>query len=186
MTLGAALRELVRHPGELLLRRWNWKVAAFSAILRGGIFLVTNLSAGWEAARGAMLAEFVYRALTAGFYGALSQQFGRIEPHWQGTIGAMAFVPALGHLVEFCIHSLRGTPNLGRSIAASVSFSVLSVLFNLYIMRHGAMIVGGEKARPFGEDMRRIPRLILGFVLVGPRWMWNLVSSTRYREDEKL
>lgn len=168
MTLSQALLELARHPHELLLRRWNWKVAAFSSLFRGAIFLVTNLSAGWDAARAAMLAEFLYRALTAGFYGAISQQFRRVTPQWRGTIGAMVLVPAFAHLIEFCIHSLRGTPNLKKSILASVTFSLISVLFNLHIMRNGAMIVGRE-GRSFTSDMRAMPGLILSFLLAGPR-----------------
>jgi len=176
MTIIQALTELVRNPGELLLRRWNWKVAAFSAALRGGIFLVTNLSAGWEAARGAMLAEFVYRALTAGFYGAVSQQMGRITPPAKGTLAAMLIVPAFAHLIEFCIHTLRGTPNLHNSIAASVAFSILSVLFNLHIMRAGAMIIGKE-GRTFTEDMRMMPRLILSFILFVPAKLLGWVTG---------
>lgn len=167
MTLTQALSELFRHPGEMLIRRWNWKVAAFSAGLRGTIFLLTNLSAGWEAARGAMMAEFIYRALTAGFYGAVSQQFRRITPPGKGTLSAMLLVPAFAHLIEFCIHTLRGTPNLKNSILASVTFSILSVLFNLHIMRAGAMIIGKD-GRTFAEDMRMMPRLILSFLLFVP------------------
>jgi hypothetical protein len=176
MTLSQSLLELVRHPHEMLLRRWNWKVAAFSSLFRGTIFLVTNLSAGWDAARGAMIAEFVYRALTAGFYGAISQQFRRVTPAWRGTIGAVVLVPAFAHLIEFCIHSLRGTPNLKRSIMTSIAFSLLSVLFNLHIMRNGAMIVGRE-GRSFADDMRAMPRLILSFLLILPRTLIGLFSN---------
>jgi hypothetical protein len=176
MTIIAAFSELVRNPGELLVRRWNWKVAAFSAGIRGTIFLLTNLSAGWDAARGAMLAEFVYRALTAGFYGAVSQQMRRITPPRKGTLAAMLIVPAFAHLIEFCLHTLRGTPNLRNSITASVAFSILSVLFNLHIMRAGAMIIGNE-GRSFSDDMKRMPGLILSFLLYVPARLVELVTG---------
>lgn len=176
MTILAAFQELIRNPGELLLRRWNWKVAFFSAVPRAAIFLVANLSAGWDAARSAMLADFVYRLLTAGFFGALSQQMGRITPARKGTLAAVLLVPAFAHLMEFCFHSLRGTPNMRASIGASVAFSILSVLFNLHIMRAGAMIVGKE-SRSFGDDMRMMPKLILSFVLAVPAKVLELVTG---------
>ncbi len=176
MTILAALKELVQNPGELLVRRWNWKVAAFSAAIRATIFLLANLSAGWEAARGAMLAEFVYRALTAGFYGAVSQQMRRITPPRKGTIAAMLIVPAFAHLIEFCLHTLRGTPNLRNSILASVAFSILSVLFNLHIMRAGAMIVGKE-GNSFKTDLKMMPNLILSFITALPRKVIALATG---------
>ena len=123
-----------------------------------------------------MIAEFLYRALTAGFYGAISQQFRRVTPAWRGTLGAIVLVPAFSHLIEFCIHSLRGTPNLKRSIAASVAFSLLSVLFNLHIMRNGAIIVGRE-GRSFADDMRAMPGLILSFLLLLPRALVGLFAN---------
>lgn len=177
MTIVAAFSELIRNPGDTLIRRWNWKVAFFSAVPRAIIFLVANLSAGWDAARSAMLADFVYRLATAGFYGAISQQMGRITPHRKGTLAAILIVPAFAHLIEFCLHSLRGTPNLRNSILASVAFSIVSVLFNLHIMRAGAMVVGKE-ARSFGEDMRMMPRLVLSFLLAVPVKLIELVGRT--------
>ena len=42
---------------------WNWKSALYSSVLRGLIFFFANLTAGLHAAEGAMLAEFVFRAL---------------------------------------------------------------------------------------------------------------------------
>lgn len=80
MTVQAALLELFRNPGRLLLRRWNWKAAIFSPIFRSIIFLCANLTAGWSAVLGAMSAEFIYRCVTAGFYGALTQAFRSAEP----------------------------------------------------------------------------------------------------------
>lgn len=184
MTIVAAFAELIRNPGETLVRRWNWKVAFFSAVPRAIIFLVANLSAGWDAARSAMLADFVYRLLTAGFYGAISQQMGRITPPRKGTLAAVLIVPAFAHLIEFCLHSLRGTPNLRNSILASVAFSILSVLFNLHIMRAGAMTIGKD-SRSFGEDMRMMPRLVLSFALAIPLKLIELVSGPAVSPRER-
>ena len=33
---------LFKNPGELLLRRWNWKSAAYSSTIRAAIFFFAN------------------------------------------------------------------------------------------------------------------------------------------------
>ncbi|MGO9240255.1 MAG: hypothetical protein ACLQBJ_05545 [Bryobacteraceae bacterium] len=156
------------HPVELFIRRWNWKSAMFSALMRGGIFFTVNLKAGWRAAVGAMLVEFAWRTATSGGWGAVTQMLRKVKPDWQAVLGAMLVVPAVSHSIEFTIHYTRGTPVLARSILTSICFTQISNLFNLYAMRRGALIVGAE-ARPLGEDMKRVPALIGGFLLVLPR-----------------
>ena len=163
MTALEVFREIRARPGELLIRRWNWKSAAFSSALRAGIFFCVNLPAGRRAALGAMLAEFLYRGVTAGFYGAITQAFGEADPAWTAGLIVMFLLPLVSHSVELCVHLLRGTPNIFGSVAASVAFTALSTLFNLYAMRRGALVVGSG-ASSVGEDLRRMPGLIVGFV----------------------
>jgi hypothetical protein len=162
------LRWACAHPFELFVRRWNWKSALFSAFFRGLIFFTVNLKAGWRAAVGAMLAEFVWRSATSGGWGAVTQMLCKVRPVWQAVFGSMFVVPLVAHTIEFVIHYTRGTPVLARSILVSICFTQVSDLFNLYVMYKGAMLVG-EGARPFSEDMRRVPALIGGFLLVLPR-----------------
>jgi len=64
---------------------------------------MANLRSGWHAAMGAMLAEWTYRALTSGFYGAMTQTLGETEPEWQGAVAAMALLPLLSHSLEFLV-----------------------------------------------------------------------------------
>jgi hypothetical protein len=45
-SVGAVLIRLMRHPVEHLIRRWNWKSALLSSLLRAAIFFCTNLVAG--------------------------------------------------------------------------------------------------------------------------------------------
>lgn len=175
MTFANALRELVRHPGELLLRRWNWKSALVSSLLRATIFLFANLSAGWRAATGAMLAEFCFRAVTAGFYGAMTQAFCRIEPEWKAGLAAILFVPLVSHSLELTVHLMRGTPKLITSIIASVIFTIISTLFNVYAMRRGALVVC-PGAKSVGSDFRRIPALIGSFLAAGPLALYRVLS----------
>ena len=87
-TLAVVLRKLFLEPHYFLVR-WNWKSALTSSLTRGLVFLFANLTAGWRAAVGAMTAEWVFRALTSGFYGALTQTLGEVEPPWQGSLAAI-------------------------------------------------------------------------------------------------
>ena len=91
-----------------------------SSLWRGSIFLLVNLRSGPKAALGAMLAEFAYRGVTAGFYGALTQAFRSAQPRWLAILS----IPAMSHTFEFLVHWLRGTPNLRSSIAASLVFTL--------------------------------------------------------------
>lgn len=167
MTVLLVLRELCSRPGKLL-RCWNWKAALFSSLFRSILFLCANLTAGWRAATGAMLAEFLLRAITAGFYGALTQAFSRIEPAWKAGLAAMLFVPLISHSLEFGVHLLRGTPKLFTSIVSSLIFTFISTLFNVYAMRRGALLVCPNAAASVGADFRRVPQLIGGFLAAAP------------------
>lgn len=175
-TVGGVLHNLIRHPYELLIRRWNWKSALMSSLFRGLIFFCTNLVAGFRAAVGALVAEFVYRALTAGFYGAMTQSFRHARPEWVASLTAMVLLPAVSHVLEFLVHWARGTPRLYRSIVASVIFTIITTLFNLYAMRRGALVVGPRRDS-LAQDMRRMPRLIGGFVTVLPKAIRRLMRA---------
>jgi hypothetical protein len=176
VSVGEVLLRFVREPGKYLVARWNWKSAVMSSLFRAGIFFFVNLTAGWRAALAAMGTELVYRGLTSGFYGALTEGFSDAEPAWVGALAAMVALPLAGHSLEFLVHWLRGTQKLVPSITASVIFTALSTLFNLYAMRRGALIVGKGRGSLL-DDLKRMPRLVLDFILVIPRWVmrggWN-------------
>jgi hypothetical protein len=160
-----------------LLRRWNWKAALFSSTLRAILFLLANLSAGWRAATGAMAAEFLYRAVTAGFYGAITQAFRKAEPAWAAAISTVALVPLVSHALELTLHLARGTPKIITSLIASVVFTVVSTLFNWYAMRRGALVVG-EDTGSIVDDLKQLPRLICEAVSAGPRSMYRWAART--------
>jgi hypothetical protein len=161
-TIGAVLREVLRHPVRRVGRRWNWKSALLSSLLRAGIFFFVNLRAGWRAALGAMLAEFALRAVLSGYCGALTQAFRRATPRWAATLTVMILLPLANHTLELLLHWLRHTPELKASIIASVSFTAISSAFNLYAMRRGALIVGQER-QPLRRDLVQLPGLLAGF-----------------------
>jgi hypothetical protein len=152
--------------GHLLARRWHWKAAILSAASRGLLFFVVNLGAGLDAAGSAMLAEFTLRAVTAGFYGALTQTFASLQPAWAATLAASLLLPVTAHSVEFALHYVRGTPALAASIGASAAFTVISTQFNLYAMRRGVLIVGAGRLSLAG-DLKRLPLVVAGFCAGG-------------------
>ena len=168
-----AWAEIARHPYQHLVLGWNWKSAVTSAILRGAIFFSTNLSAGRSAAVGALLTEFGYRALLSGVIGSVTQTLRTCQPYWAAALTASVVLPAFSHVVEFTVHSLRGTPRLMTSVSVSIGFSVLTVLFNLYAMRHGVLIADREH-KSLLKDFAAMPRIILGFIAVVPLWLWRL------------
>jgi hypothetical protein len=168
ISVGAALRWIVFHPWQALGRRWNYKAAILSSILRATLFCVTNLSAGVDAALAAMTTEFCFRFATSGFYGAITQAFRRVEPARAGALAAIVVLPLVAHSLEFMAHWLRATPVLGPSILASVVFTILSTTFNLFAMRHGALIVGRER-RSLLSDHAVMPRLVVMFITTAAR-----------------
>jgi hypothetical protein len=172
MTLIRALKGLISRPYELLIRRWNWKAAFFSSFIRATIFFCANLKSGLRVAGGAMLAEYVFRALTSGFYGAMTQTLGEVEPEWQACLGAMVLLPVCSHSLEFTVHWLRGTPHLRASMISSFVFTILSTLFNVYAMRRGTMVVGKGQGGIL-DDLKAFPRLCAGFLSAAPLLVWR-------------
>lgn len=158
-TISAVFLELGRDPKEMLFRRWNWKSAIYSSLCRATIFFAVNLSAGLGEAFGAMTAEFLYRAFSAGFYGAMTQAFRRVEPRWHGALAATALVIGVSHTAELAIHWIRGTPNLWMSILASLCFTGVSTLFNLHAMRQGVFVTGRDGLSVWA-DFRRLPSVL--------------------------
>lgn len=160
------LANLLRDPVPALIHRWNWKSALFSSSCRGAVFFFANLSSGLDAATGALIAEFLYRSVSAGFYGALTQEFRKAEPRWAATLVALIVIPGLSHLIEFAIHWLRATPNLRASIIASLLFTFISTSFNLHAMRRGVLVVGHGQ-QTLAHDMRSLPLTIWTFLTTG-------------------
>lgn len=172
LSASAVLWLIARHPWRYVARRWNYKSAAMSSLVRAALFFTVNLAAGFDAALAAMAVEFLFRFATAGFYGALTQAFRRVEPERTATLTAMVVLPFVGHSLELLVHWSRATPHLAESILASVALTALSTAFNLFAMRRGALIVG-DGSRPLLHDLIEMPTLIASFV-----FSWRSRPST--------
>lgn len=178
ISVGAVLAAMCRQPVRYFVTRWNWKSAVTSALVRGGLFFSTNISAGFEAASWALLLQFAYRVGTSGFWGAFVQAMRNAEPRWLAGLVVGVGLSAVVHGLELLVHWLGGTPELRRSMIVSVGFTVLSSFFNLYIMQRNALLVG-ENAQSLAKDMVAMPRLIAGFVLWPFVLIYRAVRSMR-------
>ena len=158
------------RPHEYLLRRWNWKSALFSASIRAPIFFLATIHRGWKAIGIAVAVEAVVGALASGVYGALAQALRRARPAWAVNLILGLILPVLLQVADYGAHYASGMRRMMISMIASGSFAAISSLFSLYIMRRGTMLVHGE-GTSFAGDMTRIPVLIAGFLLAGPRWL---------------
>ena len=178
LSVAEVLAGIARHPGNLLWRRWNWKSALFSSIIRGAIFFSVNLLGGVTAAVSALVTDLIFRPLVSGFDGAIVESFRSATPTWAATLVIIIALPVINHLIEIVVHWARGTERLGTSLIASVSFSVLSALFNMFAMRRGVLIVGDGRSTIL-EDMRRLPAVIAAFLIAVPRALVQLAGASR-------
>lgn len=170
-------RYLVRHPVEMLIYRWNWKAALFSGLLRSLIYLFTHLKEGWRAALGAMSVEFFFRLIVSGASGSLVQSFHNAQPVWLATLCVMIMLPAFSHMIEFTLHTLNGDVNKGKAIAISITFSILSAIFNLFAMRRDALLVKDDRAQSLGQDLIQLPKIVGEFMFFPLVWLWKRIRK---------
>jgi len=161
-TLSLALMGFFRDPRNTLLRRWNWKSAVMSSLVRGAIFFSINVTHSFEAGVSAFITELVFRGSISGFYGAITQNLSYVRPIWKSALGALVLLPFANHVLEFIVHWSRGTEKLWESIIASVCFTALSSLYHVFIMRRGVMIVG-DGSQSLLRDLAIAPKYAVLF-----------------------
>lgn len=186
-------RNLLHHPAQLLTR-WNWKTALTGAILRASFYYTVYMASreSWIVTLTAVMVELIFRFITTGIAGAVVQSFRRATPVWQANIIVSILLPAFSHTVEFVTHYAQeryfadifaASENSARqrTFAISVLFSVISVLFNLFAMRHGVLLVGaGEETPSLLSDLKRMPRMVGEFTAYLP------VLITKYLEQGRI
>lgn len=169
----AVLADVVRRPRHHLVARWNWKAAFVSGVVRGLLFLAVTRGSGVEAAGAALGVEFAYRVASTGGWSALTQAFRRATPGWAAGLVVMVAIPVTAHALEFGVHLLAGTVELGRAMAASMALTAVSAAFTLFAMRRGVLIVGDADQQPFRRDVAALPGLVAGF------FIWIAVEARR-------
>jgi hypothetical protein len=109
----------------------------------------------------------VLRALTSGFYGAVTQRFRHVEPRWAATATVSILLPIISQAMELGVHWVRGTDALLLSVAASALLTVGSSAFNLHLMRHGVLTVGAD-SESLLHDLRALPVIMFRPVGAAP------------------
>jgi len=171
-----ALAALIRHPIRNILFRWNRKSAALSFFFRGAIFFFATITTHRTGRIEGVAVEACYGACAAGFFGALTQAMRSCNPAWMVELFFAFILPATFQLLNFALHSALGTARFGSGLVASASFTAISALFNLFVMRRGALLIGRE-GKPFSHDLLVLPRLALSFVISIPRNVIQFVAG---------
>ncbi len=184
ITVGGVLSEVVRHPVRRLVRLWNWKTAVVSVVVRASIFFTVNVTSSWNSAVDAVVTECMFRAWMSGTLASLSQAFRRVRPAWRASLVMLLALPALGHGIEFTVHSLRGTDRLYASVAVSILFSMFSCVFSYWLHRRSVLIVG-EGARPFVSDIVELPHAVYDLLVRKPLRWYGVRSCSAGPADEE-
>lgn len=176
VSVGQALSMLLRNPWQQLVLRWNGKAALLSAMFRGVIFLVASIKSHHGGRSSGVLAEALFGAVSAGFFGTLTQALRFARPAWLADLLLAGIFPLVFQVGDFFFHAALGTQVFRIVMIASAVFTVFSSLFNLYIMRRGTLLVGDE-GKPFSQDLSSLPRLALLFVVSGVLKAWCLALN---------
>ncbi len=178
-SLKAVFLNLLRHPIDTLVLRWNWKAAVLSAMLRAPIFFFTYLfkKDGLKLAIGAAVVQSAFRFIFGGINGAIIQSFSKVEPPWHAVLTVPLVLATISHVIEFGVQTVYDNQNnvtgKGRAIAVSVLVSAISAVFNLFAMRRGALLVKDESQQSIWRDLRRMPWLALEFLSFPLVWTWR-------------
>jgi hypothetical protein len=123
--------EIICHPFRKLILNWNWKSAIISSVTRAPIFFAAYLfqKQGLRMAFGAMLVQFIFRAITGGTNGAIIQSFSKVEPVWHAVVTIPIVLTVFMHFGEWILQSafdsFTGTTGKTTAVLISVLGSVI-------------------------------------------------------------
>lgn len=143
-----------------------------SATVRSSIYLLAMTRSGAHACVSLVLVEMAYVSLTAGVYAGMQQRALGLRSPWLGNSLVVIGVPGFAQLFEWLTHRAVGPAAPARAIVVSGIFTLISALFHLHVMRRGVFLTG-DAGRTLAHDLRRIPRLVLDFVL----YPYQLIST---------
>ncbi len=185
MTVGRALARLFQHPFYYFVLHWNWKSALFAAINRGTIFFVATMRRGRAEMSVAVLVEIIFSCATSGIYAAFTQAMRFAQPGWLAACIVALGIPSALYGFDYMAHLYTGMHHVGPAVTFATGLSILSTLFNLFIMRRGAMVVG-EDSQPLWRDLIRIPVLLIQFLIAGPLWVFSVITGRERKKDSKI
>jgi len=155
---------------------WNWKCALLSASARSIVYLVALARSGHHGRLSIVLVEIAYVALTGGVYAAMQQRALGLRSRMLGNWIVALGVPSLAQTFDWLAHRTVGAAVPVRATIAVCVFAGLSALFHLFVMRRGVFLTG--HGRSLFEDLRRIPRLLAGFVAAPVTLAVSLAART--------
>jgi len=174
-SVGEALAPLLRRPHLFFTAQWNWKSALLSAMIRGLIFLIATVRRGAAEIGVAVLVEALFSAAAAGVWGGVTQALRHAWPRWLARLIFIVLLPAAMLTLDAAAHYASGMRRMGLSLIMAAVFSMFSSMFNLHIMRRGALLIGAE-GDTLGRDMARMPGLIAEFVSLLARGGFRFAS----------
>jgi len=175
-----------RQPSlrTLVLACWNWKCAVLSATARSLVYLAALARLRPHGRLSIILVEIAYSGLTAGIYAGLQQRALGARSRALGNLTIAFGVPALAQTIDWLVHRYVGAPVPLRAMVSVTIFAFASGLFNLYVMRRGVFLSG--RGHSLSADFRRIPRLVLGFVIAPVTLMSPAGRSEAAAESEAV
>jgi hypothetical protein len=164
---------------------WNWKCALLSATARSIVYLASLAHSGSRNRLSIVLVEIGYVALTAGVYAGMQQRALELRSRVLGNAIVAFGVPGLAQVIDWFAHRAVGPAVPLRATVAVGIFALFSALFHLFVMRRGALLTG--RGRSLGDDFRRMPRLIAGFVAMPVLWFLSMgTRAERAAESEAV
>ena len=154
---------LAQTPLARVMSCWNWKCAVISATARSLVYLIAMARTGLHGKLAVILVEMVYVTVTAGVYAGMQQRALLIRSRRLGNLIVVLGVPGLAQVLDLIIHHLTGAAAPARATIAVSIFAGISALFHLHVMRNGVFLTGS--GRSLFDDFRRVPRLVVGFVV---------------------
>jgi hypothetical protein len=190
-TISGVIKYIFTHPLQAILFRWNYKSAFFGAILRASFYFTVYKASkeSWIVTLTAVLVELSFRFFSSGISGSIIQSFRKAQPQWLATLIVSISLPIFSHSVEFITHygqeqwfshvfAAAENNSRQKAFAISVLFSVLSAVFNLFVMRQGVLLVGkDEDVKTLWGDIKRIPLLVYEFVIFLPIQILDSLGS---------
>jgi len=160
--------EAMQPKGGNLLQTfacWNWKCALLSATMRSGVYLAAMARTAAHGRLAVVAVEIVYVTLTAGLYAGMQQRALALRSRLLGNFAVAVGVPFLAQGLDWLAYRAVGSAAPPRALFAVCVFTLLSALFHLHVMRRGVFLTGPAGCT-LADDLRRMPRLVLAFVLI--------------------
>ena len=165
-----------------VLHSWNWKCALLSATTRLVVYAAAIGHAGKYGGMQILVVELVYVTLTAGVYAGLQQRALQIRSRLLANLIVVLGVPGCAQIFDWLAHRAAGAAAPARATLSVCIFAAISALFHLHVMRRGAFLTG-TAGRTLIDDFRRMPRLIVGFVVRPATLLFRLAPRATRRPE---